>query len=264
MPDSWPSSHPPTVSIPTKGSMLAGSPEIPGPDLSNLPEGRPEGGQTRGPDGGLEVPRPGQPTTVADPHPPTKDWIPVQFRGRRVFELGAAAYFVFMTILTVVDGVGPGFIRWLLPLVLGINSIHFLRRALDPRPRLALEEGGIRDRTSIGSVELFIPWEEVEGVQVNPGRGTVEVRVRDPISLRRTPGWIRRLWMEIGGLTGKKTISINPGFLGLKKPELTDLIEEALFAYERSRLGFVLGGAGALSPGVGPDAGKEKPNEDLT
>jgi hypothetical protein len=152
-----------------------------------------------------------------------------------------------MTILTLIDGVGPGFVRWLLPLVLGINSIHFVRRALDPRPRLALEEGGIRDRTSIGAVELFIPWEEVEGVQVNPGRGTVEVRVRDPIRLRETTGWVRRAWMKIGGLSGKKTISINPGFLGLGKPELMDLIEEAQIAFERTKLGFGPRGTRALS-----------------
>jgi hypothetical protein len=52
--------------------------------------------------------------------------------------------------------------------------------------------------------------------------------------------------MTIGGASGKKTISINPGFLGLKKPELTDIIEEAFIAYERSMLGFGPGKAGAL------------------
>jgi hypothetical protein len=175
-----------------------------------------------------------------------KEWRPVQYRGRRWFEVGAAAFFIFYMFLAAFEPVGSGLFRWLLPLVLGINGIHFLRRVLDPRPRLALEEEGIRDRTSIASVELFIPWEEVEGVQVNPGRGTVEVRVKNPQRLRRTTGWVRRVWMMIGGLAGKKTISINPGFLGLKKPELADLVEEGLIAFERSNLGFGSEGRPAL------------------
>jgi len=104
-------------------------------------------------------------------------------------------------------------------------------------------------------VELFIPWEEVEGVQVNPGRGTVEVRVRDPIRLRETTGWVRRAWMTIGGLAGKKTISINPGFLGLKKPELMDLIEEAQIAFESAKLRFGPRETQALPEGAGSEGG---------
>ncbi len=84
-----------------------------------------------------------------------KEWRPVQFHGRRAFELGAGAFFLFYTVLTAIDEVGPGFTRWLLPVVLGINTIHFLRRALDPRPRLALEEEGIRDRTSLWFLGAF-------------------------------------------------------------------------------------------------------------
>lgn len=233
---------------------MAGPPEPTGSAGRSLSE--------RGPgDGQEDLPTDGSGLEVGSRFAP-EEWRPVQFHGRRTFELGAGAFFLFYTVLAAIDGIGPGFTRWLLPAVLGINTIHFLRRALDPRPRLALERDGIRDRTSIGSVGLFIPWEEVEGVQIAPGRRTVELRVRDPVRLRQTTGWVRRFWMVVGGLAGKKTISINPGFLSLKKHELTDIIEEGLFAFERSQLGFGSEEGQALLDGHIPDPGATLPTED--
>ena len=148
----------------------------------------------------------------------------------------AAVFFFFFFVMTLVDPFGPEFLQWIAPVVMAINGLHFLRRATDSRPRLVLDSEGIRDRTSIGAVELFIPWNEVSGIQISPGRRTVELGVRDVARIRRNTGWIRRIWMLVGGLAGKRTISISPGLSGLKKQDFADLIETALLAYEGSQL----------------------------
>ena len=120
---------------------------------------------------------------------------------------------------------------------MGINGFHFLRRAVDPKPRLVLDEVGIWDRTSISGSELFIPWSEVIGPQPTFGQKMVEVEVRDLDRLRTNAGRIRRASLTLRRLRGKKTVPIFLGFLGLKKSDLTEALENGLIAFERVQFG---------------------------
>ena len=160
------------------------------------------------------------------------------YRGHRWAELGAAAFFLFYFVLTLFDPVGSGLIRWLLTGAMGFNGFYFLRRAADPRPRLILDRQGIVDRTSVSGSTLFIPWTEVEGIQPTISRKMVEIRVRDLDQVRKDTGWVRRFWLGIRRLWGKKTIPILTGMLGLEKSELSQLIERGMIAQERRELGF--------------------------
>lgn len=160
------------------------------------------------------------------------------YHGRRWHEFGAAAFFLFYFVLTLVDPVGSGLIRWLLSGAMGFNGFFFLRRALDPRPRLIIDWEGITDRTSLTGSTLFIPWSEVEAVQPTIGKKMVEVRVRDLDETRRRTGWFRRSWLGLRRLWGKRTVSIFLGVLGLEKEELSKTIDVGMIASERKQLGF--------------------------
>ncbi|MGD2122993.1 MAG: hypothetical protein PVJ76_14665 [Gemmatimonadota bacterium] len=160
------------------------------------------------------------------------------YHGKRWGELGAAAFFLFYFALTLLDPVGSGLLRWLLTGAMGFNGFFFLRRGLDPRPRLLVDAEGITDRTSFSGSTLFIPWTEVEAVQPTIGKKMLEVRVRDLDQTRRRAGWVRRVWLGIRRLWGKKTIPIFIGMLGVEKDQITDLIENGMVAQERKELGF--------------------------
>ena len=68
--------------------------------------------------------------------------------------------------------------------------------------------------------------------------GTLEIR--DLALLRKRASPLRRLWMVLGGLTGKRTISIfpmEPGFMGSARRPIVEAIDTALDAWEREQLG---------------------------
>ena len=179
------------------------------------------------------------------------------YHGKRWGEFGAAAFFLSYFVLALFDPVGAGLIRWLLTGAMGFNGLFFLRRALDSRPRLILDEGGITDRTSLSGSALFIPWAEVEAVQPTIGKKMVEVRVRDLDQTRRRAGWFRRRWLGLRRLWGKRTVSIFLGMLGVEKEDLSGMIEDGMLAHERRELGFSAA-ALELEPGVAePESARE-------
>ena len=163
---------------------------------------------------------------------------PVAYDGRRWLEFGAAGFFLFVFCMAVFDSVRPGFLTWLLIGTMGFNSLYFIRRALDRRPRLVLDEEGIRDLTSITGSELFLPWTEIEAVTPSIGRDRVEVKVQDLDRIRGNTGWLRGQWLKFRKLWGKKTVAIFVGMIPPDKGELTATIEKGMIAFERRQLGF--------------------------
>jgi hypothetical protein len=163
---------------------------------------------------------------------------PIVYHGRRGLELGAAGFFLLIFLISIVDSAGPGFFSWLLTGAMGFNGLYFLRRALDRRPRLVLDEEGIRDLTSVSGSELFLPWSEIEAVAPSIGKDMVEVKVRDLDRIRGNTGWLRAQWLRFRRLWGKKTVTILVGMIPPNKGELTAAIEEGIIAFERKQLGF--------------------------
>jgi hypothetical protein len=162
----------------------------------------------------------------------------VTYHGKRWGEFGAAAFFLFYFVLSLFDPVWTGLLHWLLTGAMGFNGFFFLRRALDARPRLELNRQGIMDRTSLSGSTLFIPWVEVEDVHPTIGKKMLEVRVRDLNQTRMRTGWLRRSWLALRRLWGKRTVSIFLGALGLEKEDLSRMIEDGMIASERRELGF--------------------------
>ena len=158
-------------------------------------------------------------------------------RRRTAFGL---AFFFLINFLFHLLFVPPSasFLPWVFPALMGVLSLNFFRRALDTRPGLVLTPGGIEDRTSTVGGKLFIPWDEVRGIEISRTRQTLEVEVRDMLRIRENTDWPRRIWMLLGRVFGKKTVSIDPALFGLKKEELKEQVDEAQFEHERSALGF--------------------------
>ena len=170
---------------------------------------------------------------------PDTDFPSGTYHGKRWAEFGAAAVFLLYFVLSLFDPVGSGLSRWLLTGAMGFNGFFFLRRALDRRPRLLLDAEGITDRTSVSGSTLFIPWSEVEDVHSTIGkRGYLEVRVRDLDQTRRRTGWVRRSWLGLRRLMGKRSVSIFIGMLGVEKKDLSRMLEDGMIASERKELGF--------------------------
>lgn len=149
------------------------------------------------------------------------------------FGLGYSA----LSVLALSDFSPSGFLGWLgLPL-LGIGTFHFLRIGLDSRPRFEFTSDGFVDRTFMGGGDLHLRWEDIQDVRWTAFGAQLEILVRDPAEVRRRAGWPRKLWLLLGTLYGKKTISVLPSSAGPNLVELKARIEARLFEHERSRLG---------------------------
>jgi len=176
---------------------------------------------------------------VTPPH--SKDDSTLVVRGtavRRVGELGLATFFAVFCLMSLFPPSGTALAPWLTVPLSALASLHFLGRSLDGRPRLIVDGTGITDRTSIGGGYLHIPWESVTGVSNSRwGGGSVELHVRNARELGRRAGIARRLWMRLGHLLGKRTVSVTPTLLGLRKGELKETLDEILLRLERTQLG---------------------------
>ena len=158
--------------------------------------------------------------------------------GRRLGEAGLALFFAFFGLIIGFPPSGTPLLPWVLvPILSGLTSLHFLLRVFDRRARLIIDAEGITDRTSIGGGELRIPWAEVLSVSTSGWQSTVELQVRDPSALRQGVGPSRRLWMWLGHVFGKRSVSITPTLLGMNKKKLHESLDDGLLRFERSELG---------------------------
>ena len=142
-----------------------------------------------------------------------------------------------LSVLALSDFSPSGILGWLgLPLLV-VGTFHFLRIGLDTRPRFEFTSDGFVDRTFMGGGDLRLQWEDIQDVRWTTFGGQLEILVRDSADVRRRAGWPRKLWMYLGTLYGKKTISVLPSSAGPNLVELKARIEARLFEHERSRLG---------------------------
>lgn len=156
---------------------------------------------------------------------------------RRLGKFGMALILALFALMSVVPPSGQALLPWLTAPLSGLAAFHFLRRAFDGRPRLTVDSEGITDRTSLGGGEIHVPWRDVLGVSVSRGLGTVELTVRDPVAVRTSACLARRLWMRLGHMLGKRTITITPTLLGVGKEALRDRLDANLLEFERRELG---------------------------
>ncbi len=116
-----------------------------------------------------------------------------------------------------------------------LMAVHFLRRALDPSPRLVATSTGILDKTSPFGGKLFIPWGDV--LSFRSWGGGVVVEVRDPAGLARHAGLGRRVELWIRRLFTRKSILITPTLAGVSRHELLEELDAALLRFERKQFG---------------------------
>ena len=156
---------------------------------------------------------------------------------RRLGEFALGLLWALFIPLVLFPPSGITFLRWLMFPIAGLTSLHFLRRAINPSPRLVVDLTGITDRTSIFGKELRIPWEHVHAVTVSKLDGNVYLELKDLRALRKCASPGRRFELFIRRLLGKTAIRIGPTMLGISKRDLGQRIEAAHFQYERAQLG---------------------------
>lgn len=156
--------------------------------------------------------------------------------GRRIGELafGAAMGVESLLWLSLPSHV-PTY-PWLFVPFFALLSVHFVVRAFDPRPRLTVDADGITDRTALILGPLRIPWEDVVDISTPQLTGSVEIAVRESAEIEKKAGPVRRLWMSVRRLAGRRTISIKPTFLGLKRHELEGRLKAALYEFEHAQI----------------------------
>jgi hypothetical protein len=168
--------------------------------------------------------------------PPETDFIVHATTGRRLSELAFGAAMAVESLLWLSLPPQVPTYPWLFVPFFALLSIHFLLRALDPRPRLAVDADGITDRTALILGPLRIAWEDVVDISTPQLTGSVEIAVRELGEIKRRVGPVRRLWMSLRRLAGTTTISIKPTFLGLKRHELESCLKTALNEFEHAQI----------------------------
>lgn len=155
---------------------------------------------------------------------------------------------------------GDAFLPWLTIPFSALASIHFFRRAFDSSPRLSADEEGITDRTAFLGREIQIPWEEVNHIAVSKLNGVVEVHVKDLKGLGKHASPGRRVDLWIRRLRGKQNVDIGPTMLGMRHEEIARRLEEALFNFERRKLGLVQSQPEAIEPVGGQEERADEPS----
>ena len=164
--------------------------------------------------------------------------VPATF-GRRLGELLVSLVWALYGYMTVFSPADERFLPFVTIPFSVLASLHFLARVVDGRPRLIIDVDGILDRTSVVGGDVHIHWDEVLSVSPSLWWGSVEVEVRNLEEIADRSDWRRRLALRAWALVGKRSISITPVMLGIKKKPLCARIDAGLLVAERKAMGLI-------------------------
>ncbi len=190
-------------------------------------------------------------------HPPgATDFIVPATAGRRVGELAFGAAMGVEALLWLTSPSHVTSYHWFFVPFFTLMSLHFIVRAFDRRPRLAVDAAGITDRTALILGPLHIAWDQVVNISTPRLIGSVEVAVRESREIERRAGPARRVWMFLRRLMGMTTISINPTFLGMQRQELEHRLQAALDSFEHAQVIEARAEAQRIEGGRGGELGR--------